>query len=274
MISKYLLLSSFVFACSSVAYAGEPADWSGFYVGGSVASSKMSFESTALSVETGSVGIGAGGADYAQSLKDMMSENSRDSDRATGFGIYGGYLWQADRFAYGMEIDYIPQHSFSTGEKRSIPDSKGTTWVYNRKSDFDVENLFNVRGRIGYVQDDWGIFVFGGVAHGTVRELSRTSGDVLGPHYLQFPEVTSDSSEARTGYSLGVGGEYRLTERLRLRADLSYLDLGNVNYSIAKRTEYSTGSAGAVGSTFVYGNEVGTHSLNATMVRVGLTYAF
>ncbi len=197
-----------------------PFTWTGFYVGGSAGFISQNTTVTdidgALFVPGDTYGIpGHGGL----------------------FGVNVGYNYQMGAVVFGLEADI----AFST-----LDDSIALTPFGSINLSSKVNSLGTVRGRIGYAFDRALLYATGGWAYGHV-ENSLTS--------ALFPAANVSLSNNRSGWTIGGGLEYAMTNNWTIRAEGLYVDLGD-----------STGVS-SVGCRWGFKN-------TDTIGRLGLNYKF
>jgi outer membrane immunogenic protein len=123
-----------------------------------------------------------------------------------------------------------------------------------------IDYLGTVRLRAGYAcPNDFLMYATGGFAYGGVK--SRFNIDV-GSGMSSLFSAADSKSTSRTGWTVGAGAEYPVTDRVTFKAEYLYADLG-------KHTLIDTPFA-VLGGT---GNiNVGVKT-TAHIVRVGFNYA-
>jgi len=176
-----------------------PFTWTGFYVGGSA----------------GFIGSNSTGDDSGDTGGDGMI-NAKGTYNIGGvgglFGVNVGYNYQfAPNWVLGIEADIAG----STLSGYAYQDIFGSE-VYSKLS-----ALGTVRGRFGYAFDRLLVYATGGLAFGNVH--NRAS-------YRQDPVYTVDESKWKTGWTVGGGIEYALTNNWTVRAEGLYVDLGRSNF--------------------------------------------
>jgi outer membrane immunogenic protein len=178
----------------------------------------------------------------------------------TGFyaGVHGGYGWgrfEADDI--GPQSDYSPDGWLGGGQigfnyqfanqvvlgveaDAAFADLKDSATdridifppdIYvtvNAESKIDA--FGTVRGRIGYAADRFLPYVTGGFAWANVT-YSVDSTFVSGG--TSTPNGGGSGSETATGWVLGGGLEYAITEHITAKAEYLYADLGSQNYGTA-----------------------------------------
>jgi outer membrane immunogenic protein len=182
-------------------------NWSGAYVGGNI------------------------GANWANiSTPTGITGHSGSSTSFTG-GLQADYLWQMNQIVYGVEADV----NFE-GNRRNfgfIGAASGNTYSQRERQDLD----FGFRGRLGYAYDRFLPFVSAGITFGNFN--SRLTNLTTG---------ASDSvTKLRTGYQVGGGLEYAITDHWTARGEYIFSDYGRytVNYgnNAASERHYATDNA-------------------------------
>lgn len=202
-------------------------NWTGFYIGvhGGVAAGDFKYP----------IGVGLG---------DFGFDGELEQDASGGFGgAQIGYNWQFNpNWVIGIEADIAA----SSYEGKVSANFNGG----NLEAGSEVEWFGTVRARLGYAYDNLLLYGTGGLAYGDVK--SSISGNIIG----NFDESISDSS---TGWTVGAGFEYGITQNITLKTEYLYVDLGN-------QTLYSASEGG---SFINVESETKFHTLKA-----GLNYKF
>ncbi len=195
-----------------------PFSWTGFYVGGSAG-----FISNNSTGDDG--GLGGDG---------MINSPATYQIGGVGglFGVNVGYNYQfAPNWVLGIEADIAG----STLSNYGYQDIYGSE-VYSKLS-----SLGTVRGRFGYAFDRLLVYATGGLAFGNVH--NRAS-------YQQETGYTVDESKWKTGWTVGGGLEYALTNNWTVRAEGLYVDLGSSSFispsgcSFGFKNSYALGRLG------------------------------
>lgn len=195
----------------------QPANWTGFYVGGVVGYADRSEKGnetigfdTNLDGTYGDTVKTAAGADAFSpgfcggSFKTNAAAGgcNKDDDTDVELGVRAGYDYQfAGNWVVGGVIEYS-QVQFSD----AVTAFSTTPAAYNftRK----LRDLFAIRARGGYAFGDNLIYATGGFAEGNVHHTFRTTNTVNA-----FP--LSGGGDAK-GYQLGVGFEHKFTPNISL----------------------------------------------------------
>ena len=144
--------------------------------------------------------------------------------------IYGGqvgYNIQSGRWVYGVEADL--GGSNASGGK-SCPNG----FFFTCEAEMDW--LGSVTGRLGYTWERALFYVKGGLA---VGEVTAEGSPNLGPF---APVLGTSTSKTLTGWTVGAGMEFALTDKWSAKAEYTYFDLGSATYL----TDLSAGGGGLV----------------------------
>jgi outer membrane immunogenic protein len=198
--SKFAAMAAAVVCCvgaSSVGFAqGRPDMWAGAYVG----------------LNLGVAQNYLSGDNVSSTVKDLTKFNGFD------VGGHAGYNWQSGQFVYGVEVDASGQLG-----KRSntLNDGYGTGSV-----SISAPAMASARVRLGYAWDN--MLVYGTV--GGVQEQIKTTESYVGnPGYTRFNYSQTDTTKLK-GYTLGLGGEYKMSQQLSLRLEARHSALSDGNY--------------------------------------------
>lgn len=89
----------------------------------------------------------------------------------------------------------------------------------------DLDYLATVRGRVGYSFDRFLPYVTGGVAFAHINVKTGFADTPNDPVFFD--------DKTQVGYTVGGGVEYALTEKVSLKAEYNYVDLGTSTYTRA-----------------------------------------
>lgn len=155
------------------------------------------------------VGLNAGGAWNDSKWKSVPGVTLFPSFNTNGSGfIYGaqaGYNYQFDQFVVGLEGD------FSGSTVKGDGSCAGTPARCRTKQDW----LASIRARAGYAFDRLLIYGTGGVAF-TQYKNDET-----------FPQAVSWGDSTRTGWTVGLGVEYAVTDHITAGVEWKYYDFGD-----------------------------------------------
>jgi outer membrane immunogenic protein len=172
-----------------IAPAPAPS-WTGFYLGIDIG--EIFGKNTITNITPGP----AGPTTFSQKFQN------------TGFGLHGGYNYQAGNIVYGIEGDY---DFFST--MGAVTD--GTFAALAREV---LSGLWSIRGRLGWASDNTLVYATGGVAE------KIASIDVPGKATIPMSETNFD----KVGAVVGGGIEYKVTPKISVGLEaLYYLTSGS-----------------------------------------------
>ena len=194
-------------------HAQAPADhfdWAGFYVGAhggyALGDSTVSTEASERLRE----GILRG---------DVLETTvSPDPDSVLG-GFQAGANWLVEDFLVGVELDY----SFAnlTGSESAELDPFDIDLPYTKEARLKMTGFGSIRMRAGLTLDRLLIYGSGGLAIGRYEfggSLLDTDGS---------PFFDGSSTDTLSGWTIGGGVEYALTDMLSIRGEYLYFDLGD-----------------------------------------------
>jgi opacity protein-like surface antigen len=223
--------------------------WSGLYAGVNIGYG-ANRDDVNINPESGEAGLATALGDSPTGL------NVRDRGFLGGGQI--GYNWQTGRLVWGVESDF---------DWAQISGSTANTFggaVFTTTVDKNLSWLGTTRGRVGTLAtDSLLLYLTGGVAYGGAELAFDQRQPGLN---CPFNDVCSTGSVSKTkvGWTVGAGYEYAVTNRVTLKAEYLYVDLGNVSLTSA-----DTGGLAVVGLPLNYG--VNT-KFTDNIVRFGLNY--
>jgi len=201
-IAAFLLTSTTAFAADLAPQPAEPEapvyvpyNWTGFYAG---------------------VHLGVVGAGDIKATNQVTGASVKFND--TNF-IGGGHLGYNYEFPQGFVIGLEGDFDYTGLSKTQ--NFAGPTFTESDK--FKSDWQASIRARAGYAFDRVMPYVTGGVAF--ANEKFTVSG---------FNTVTGSfggsKSDTRTGWTVGGGVEYAMTDNILLRAEVRYSDFGKKTY--------------------------------------------
>jgi outer membrane immunogenic protein len=219
------------------AIAASPAmpayNWTGFYVGANAGGTWARSEantttdcSSALvppSYFCNSAGFGAANA----AAVNAAGTGAITDSGFTG-GIQAGYNWQAASLIFGLETDFDSFHLKSSRQSigtyptgfGAVP--AGTPFSVN--SSFATDWLYTLRGRVGVpVAPNLMGYATGGLAV-TRLTVSDSFSDNVAPGAVE----NASQSKLKTGWTVGGGLEWALTNNWSVKAEYLYIDFGHV----------------------------------------------
>ena len=208
--------------------AGPVFTWTGFYAG---------------------VHAGYGWAD----LETDITRSFDGGDQPDGFfgGGQIGYNYQfANQVVLGIEADA----SFADlKDDRKFRDTNGDLYM-EFGPETRITALGTVRARAGYAVDRFLPYVTGGFAWANAK-----SGLGVGTNVPDFPVFGFSDSHVFTGWTVGAGVEYAVTNNITAKVEYLYADLGSKDFS-----------ADLGGSTAEYRGDLSS----LQTVKFGLNYKF
>jgi outer membrane immunogenic protein len=268
-------LKSIIVACgllftSSAAFGSDSINWTGFYVGAFGARTSLDVRSEA-SARPWVIGPGIGSEQAADAMVKAMTYSQREKDVNINPGLYAGYQWQYGSFVVGLEADLQRGGSLEqTGANRVRLVGFTNVQNYEYAHQFELDHVSTLRGRLGYADKNWLVYVTGGLAHGRVSSSLESYAPFDGPSSPRpiSPHHNSYDAFSKTGWTVGLGGEVSLSSRIRLRTEIIHYDLGSIQPLSQSMISYPSGVifASAVGEV--------DSKLSGTAIRVGLNYAF
>ena len=209
-------------------YIPPAYDWSGMYIGGHVGWGHLRDSATT---------VGAGGF-FAPGTANAMT-----SDQFIG-GIQAGYNFMvAPRILLGFEGEFTwLTQGYSAGFVTNAPP---TVLTYTSNPDW----VATAAGRLGYTQDKMMIYAKGGGAWLDSR---------YGAFQTPAAGIAFSASNVRTGYVVGGGLEYGISQNWTAKAEYAYLDFGTESYNV--------GFGGATAATGI--------KTEMQQVKLGLNYRF
>lgn len=230
-LSSAVLLSATAHAADIVA-TPEPAPvvvapafaWTGFYGGAQVGDSwsdgDFDREVTAPKKE-----FNANTTVYEEAKITEVTSKSIDDGNFIG-GIYAGYNYQfQNNVVIGLDAD-IAWTDNTAKSNKNVPVGEYYSEGYYNKVEQDW--LAAVRGRLGYAYNRFLPYIAGGVAFTDVEYKRRYIDDLK---YFTNDEHYSDN-KTLTGYTLGAGLDYAMTDHIILRAEYRYTDFGDKDFSL------------------------------------------
>jgi outer membrane immunogenic protein len=145
-------------------------------------------------------------------LPTGITGNNGNSAALAG-GLQAGYLWQTGQIVYGLEgdVDY-------NGNSKSFSYTNGANTFSEREK---LDWSFGARGRLGYAFDRFLPFVSGGITFANLNSRLTNTGT----------GASDSNSRLRTGFQVGGGLEYAITNNVTARAEYIYSDYGSYTAS-------------------------------------------
>ena len=221
--------------------------WTGFYFGGNGGCANASTPSPR------NFGTDPAEADIIAFNKDTMS------GCFTGFQL--GYNWQTGNWVWGAEADVQFGKISSLNQSVASNDFVGAG-VPELESSWEskITSFGTVRGKLGYAFNgpmlwfgglSWMPYVTGGYAWAR-NKLTFHSEDGL----------TSQDTQTHSGYTVGAGFTYAITQNVSWTAEYLFLGLGSKRYNIFVDQDVGVPAGANFGS------------INLNVFRTGLNFRF
>lgn len=186
-------------------------------------------------------------------------------------GLQGGYNWQlAPNWVAGVEADI----AFSSDRGSTTSGFLfGGAFPGNFMADTHTDWLGTVRGRIGFLPvDRLLVYGTGGFAFGHVKANGSINNNFGAPLLLgAVPVCTNNSvcylgseSKTATGWTLGGGLEYAVWDKVTVKLEYIYVNLGAQTITLQPSSTTTGGGA----ATFAFGDNV------YNIVRAGVNLRF
>ena len=269
MLRSILLASAFAACVAGPAMAAPAQTWTGFYVG---------------------VNAGFGGDKFTYPVNGTLTDLSPDEDTDPVTSFSGSASQNSSGFLGGGQVGYNYQFSngFVLGAEADIDASSiegkvallgastgGITGTAAAQLSSKLDYLGTVRMRAGWPVADGRFvpFISGGLAYGQVSSsasIGVTPGSGSGGTALSISQHSM-----RTGWTLGAGADYAITDKLSFRAEYLYVDLGTKTLLSG-----SSNLGQSIGDLFVIGDSDETLAgslgmkTTANIVRAAMNYRF
>jgi hemoglobin/transferrin/lactoferrin receptor protein len=204
---------------------GTPgSNWTGLYLGG-----HLGYGFADISGVT-TAGDGTTGGIPATEAADV---SLNDLQR----GVQAGFNYQfANRIVIGLEGDFSWMKHFDTQTAVATEAANLTAggWL-QAKTDYKLDWVATLRGRIGFAYDRLLVYGTGGLAFLEETE-TRTQYEANSAGRTTEAASSESASMTRRGWTLGAGLEYALTNNWSLKAEYSYLRFGSRDFLFGNAT--------------------------------------
>jgi outer membrane immunogenic protein len=238
--------------------------WPGFYVGGHLGAAFIDWESETSFVATNPL---------TGETNSGTFEGPDSSDSTFIGGIHAGYNWQSGNYIFGLDAtasalagETNDRYTISAATLIGEDLAAITDPVDGFVSDWSrsVEWLATIKGRAGYLVNPRAfLYLTGGLAVGEVRSDVSYTG-LVDQGVPTLVSVSADSRETEVGYAVGGGAEAALTDRLSIRAEYLFVDLGEADRPLGTYID-----SPCCVQTVSVNEDVRIHT-----VTIGLTYRF
>jgi opacity protein-like surface antigen len=231
--------------------------WDGWYVGGNVGYSWAHWGSTSLFSDN----FPGPGPGFVGAFTNV------DNPNVSGVvgGLHAGRNWQYQNWVVGIEGDFEwsgeRRGHDGTGVFAATIGAFNTTITQSQLNTWKLPWFSTIRGRLGWANDTWLVYVTGGAAVGraqydhtqtTTATITTLAGAPVASATVTFP---FSEGKTRWGYAVGGGIEKAFTPNWVARLEYLYIDLGS--YTFLQTTGFDT-----------------SVRLHDNIVRVGISYLF
>jgi len=256
----------------TTAAAAPPApaySWNNCYVGGNIG---YSWGKAKTDTTTPPFSVGA------FNVPGSASANSNNLDGVIGGGQVGCNWQPGPTWLLGIEADFQWAHekgSFEADDPFDVliaPPATHAIGVTNIDPETGILWFGTVRGRLGYIWNDWLFYGTGGLAYGRLKYSAAgagitESGNIVIPGriptIIPFTQTANfgSASKTNTGWTIGGGIEAPLFNfpNWTWKVEYLYMDLGKLDLAVVT-------SAGGI--------ETSSTRFTDNIVRVGLNYHF
>jgi len=256
------LIGAISVAFSSVASAGTPDSWEGFYAGANIGYAWGSSDAV-TSTDCGTF-VPFYFACGNQPGVQASGTGSLSPDGVTG-GVQAGYNWQHQVWVYGGTLDF---GSFNLSKSRTVTSAyvvAAPGVPYATSSSVDTDWLFTARGRLGWTAaPHLLLYATGGLAL-TNLEVNNTFADTNNFAPGSAGSGASSRSKTKAGWTIGGGVECMLDRNWTVDAEYLFLDFG----SLATSAIVSAPAAPGANSTLTTSSDLTAHT-----VRLGVNYRY
>ena len=167
-------------------------------------------------------------------------------------GVLGGgqigYNFQSANWVYGVETDF----DFSSARK-SVSALNGYAFSGNWTAKTGISDFGTARLRLGYAFDRALVYATGGLAYANVVDTFQAGNSAPGGYAWS-------GTGWRTGYTIGGGVEYLLSQNISVKGEALFYDLGKDNHvdgggplgAYAGVGDHMTGVLGRIGINYLF----------------------
>lgn len=233
------------------------SSWTGFYLGvqGGANWSNFSINEQAS--------FGANSVTAANSMKNASGEA----------GIFGGYNYQFSQgFLLGGEADFNWTHlsgvtpPFALTSSAPCGSPGASTQICVGPVTSNVRWYGTVRGTLGHTAGPLLLYVTGGLAYG---EVGHSVAGTLRVATVNLPPFNVDDSAVTYGWTVGLGTAAKVTDKISLRLQWNYVDLGRHSVFASSGSVLPGGLGPAVPFSVSVNDKIAFNT-----IRAGLAYHF
>lgn len=195
-------------------------DWSGAYIGAHIGYATGDASTTALD-------------DGAFDNSNSLGYSTNLNPNGVFGGLQAGYNWQRGGFVAGVEADI--GYLGVSDERLGYPDAPSGLTDTGMVVDYGWYGV--LAGRVGFASNRTLFYGKGGLAIAGVNVLA---GDIDSGGTTFDESDTTDTSEARIGYTIGGGVEHALNNGWSVKAEYMYMDFGSSTSTDPSDSRYKT----------------------------------
>lgn len=194
--------------------------WDGWYVGANIGGADgSSRQDVTINPNTYFAG---------SSVTSIQNDGHRKlTDNGITGGLQVGFNRQSGGMVWGVEADFDALDlNKSSSITTTYPCCSPST--YTLTQDVKTSWLFTVRPRVGFTAGNWLVYGTGGLAVADFKATQRfTDNFTAAPGAQQ----SASTNKNRTGWTLGAGLEYGMSDGWSLKGEYLYADFGKEDYS-------------------------------------------
>jgi len=215
------------------ATAAAAFDWDGFYVGGQIGGS---WGDTDVSSRIGAGTFIIPPMRPLNLISGRLLDFSIDPDGFVG-GLYAGYNFDlGNKVIVGLETDFVwgdvdEQTGYKAFDMNPLNGNNGG--YLNARLNIEQKWTGATRVRVGYAMDRFLPYLSAGVAYGKVKSAANAylSAAPLGANAYGNLEYNFNNNDTFTGWTVGTGADYAVTDNVLVRFEYRYADYGSETYT-------------------------------------------
>ena len=180
-----------------------------------------------------SAGLLAGPSDVEDWFTPTLGTSDKPEFGGYLFGGQAGYNVQVGRVVVGIEGDY--GFANAKGGRSCTPIFPGDTSQFLFTCEAEMDRLALLTGRLGYTWQRALFYVKGGLAVGQATVQTSVNTSTVPLFFTGVPFLTppvNGETKWLTGWTLGGGMEFALTDKWSAKAEYMHYDLGSERFAI------------------------------------------
>lgn len=248
----------------------EPVyNWTGFYIGGDIGGYGANQSATTTAFPAGFGAPAVSGAGFA-GIGILPTSHSLDRSGFLG-GVHAGYNWQAaPNWLLGVEGSALWLGGSASDTKTTFDTFAGTRSDGSMTLSTDNDSyLASIRARVGLVRGQWMVYATGGPAWTNTR-TTATWTPIPGALSPAPSASTASFGGTKTGFAIGAGGEWMLSQHWLLRAEYMYYAFNGASGDLP----FTVGGSNGCTPAGTCGWNASSSNLHFNTGLVGLSYKF